>query len=32
MFFDFDDPFPSAKLPTLDESQADLFGSLSEPN
>ncbi len=26
--FDFDDPFPSTKLPTLDEKNADLFGSL----
>jgi len=26
--FDFDDPFPSANLPSLNESDADLFGSL----
>ena len=26
--FDFDDPFPSAKLPSLNEADADLFGSL----
>jgi hypothetical protein len=26
--FDFDDPFPSAKLASLDEAEADLFGSL----
>jgi hypothetical protein len=26
--FDFDDPFPSAKLPTFNEENADLFGSL----
>jgi hypothetical protein len=26
--FDFADPFPSAKLPSLNESDADLFGSL----
>ncbi len=26
--FDFDDPFPSAKLPILNEKNADLFGSL----
>jgi FkbM family methyltransferase len=27
--FDFDDPFPSAKLSMLDEKQADFFGSLN---
>lgn len=27
--YDFDDPFPSEKLPTVDETEADLFGSLS---